>query len=131
MSSDFDLARAESRGCVFCGGLGLRTVFAPGYDGRPTQFDHTSFVYAARVAATCLCTLGRLIRSRMPEEVRHRTPEIDMICQGRSSWLLDDPTEADWGLDDESIDPTAPASPEAFTAFWRNVRVSRVAKPIP
>ena len=44
---------------------------------------------------------------------------------------LDDPTEADWDLDDESHDPTAPASPAAFQAFWRNVRVSRVAKPVP
>ena len=33
MATDLDLARADSRDCPFCNGEGMRTVFAPGYDG--------------------------------------------------------------------------------------------------
>ena len=95
MATDFDIARAESRDCEFCQGTGLHTVFAPGYDGNPTQFDHAGFVYVARTTATCRCPLGRFIRSRWSEDVRRRTPEVEMICQGRSTWSLDDPTADD------------------------------------
>ena len=77
-----DIARADSRDCQFCNGDGMRTVFAPGYNGDAIVRDREDRAYVARTVATCLCSLGRYIRSRMPEDVRRRTPEIDLIAPG-------------------------------------------------
>jgi hypothetical protein len=125
MTSDLDIARADSRDCTFCNGDGMRAVFAPGYNGDAIVRDREDRAYGARVVATCLCPLGRFIRAKMPDDVRCRTPEVDLIAQGRSLWLLDDPTE------EPVVDSSAPADDASWRNLWRLIREGRIAKPIP
>ena len=58
-----DIARADSRDCQFCNGDGMRTVFAPGYDGDAIVRDSENRAYVARTVATCRCSLGHFIRA--------------------------------------------------------------------
>jgi hypothetical protein len=126
-----DIATADSRDCAFCCGQGITTVYAPGYNGNAIMRDSNDQPYSARTVAHCFCPLGRFIRAKAPEDVRRRTPEVDMVAQGRSLWSLVDPTESSLYDSTSNVDEASQVTPDAFLKFWRRVRVSRVAKPIP
>ena len=87
-----DIARADSQDCKYCQGSGLVTVYAPNYDGSPFAITASGIKYASRVVAHCFCPLGRFIRAATKEDVRRRIPEVSNVLDGRSRWLLVDPT---------------------------------------
>ncbi len=124
-ASALAIATADSRDCAFCSGQGMATVYAPGYTGSAIAQLPDGRRYVARTTAHCMCPLGRFVRAAAKEDVRRRTPEVGDIAQGRSHWSLDDPTE-------EPVDnPTAPVDAAAFRRLWRQIHVSRIAKPVP
>jgi hypothetical protein len=92
-TAEHDLAALESQDCPYCEGTGMVPVYAPQHDGTGLcrQWDETPF--ATVVGAHCCCSLGRWTRDRNKPDVRQRIPSIQDILDGRSRWMLEDPTE--------------------------------------
>jgi hypothetical protein len=81
-------AKAASRGCEYCGGEGLATVWHPSPD--PT------IGIPRTIAAFCTCPHGRYMMktSRMVNEWRgvyRGTPDLARVLGGKSIWLAHDP----------------------------------------
>lgn len=94
-TAEHDLAVLESKDCPQCGGNGMVPVYAPQHNGTGLcrQFDETPF--ATVVGAHCRCNLGQWIRSRNKRDIWERVPKVQDILDGRSRWMLEDPTEDD------------------------------------
>jgi len=92
-ASEHDLAALGSRDCPHCGGNGMVSVYAPQHNGTGLcrQFDETPFVTV--VGAHCRCSLGRWTRERNKQDILQRVPWVQDILDGRSRWMLEDPTE--------------------------------------
>ena len=103
-------------------GAGIVPVFHPRYDGNAIGVTQNGQRFCATGAAHCGCELGRWIRDHVPPEVQARIPRVEDILDGRSHWLLADPTE------DGSI-PPGRSTQEDFDAFWRKVESNRMLKP--
>ncbi len=93
-------AEQSSRYCLHCMGGGFATVFDPEYNGSPTitkvHPNGDKRVRAARVAAYCICLLGRWIEAnhrKHASDVHKRTPDFADIHKRSSYWLEIDPTE--------------------------------------
>lgn len=92
--------RARSRDCPYCEGQGLAVVYSPTYRGHPlervrpasgpTTLGH---LVPAMVNASCLCPLGRWMRTRLKPEDLARTPDYADVLAGRSRWRARDPRE--------------------------------------
>ena len=129
-SDAYLIAEADSKDCRICGGEGMATVYAPGYDGSVLRRDNLGRPFVARAMAYCLCPLGRHLRASSSEDVIRRTLDVVNIREGFSDWSLVDPTE------DRVDDPGRPVTKDDFDAFWvmaANLRVTldaeRVAEP--
>lgn len=111
-TAERDQAQRESRGCRHCRGGGLAVVFHRDYDGRGwveiDAMDRDGEVrpraIAARVAAHCVCPMGRFMRRNNDDETNARIPSLQDIFDGRSRWLADDPTRPD-GMPAERLAP--------------------------
>ena len=119
-SSEYDLAKADSKDCEFCNGQGMRLVYLPWYRGDPIVTSKTGERFLGRVAAYCRCPLGMFMRDHAKPDEQRRTPWVEDICRGKSRWLLDDPTESKV-LSRESNDPV---SAESFRIFRRRLAAS-------
>lgn len=124
-TSPLECAQADSRDCPFCDGQGMATVYAPGYNSHAVGVARNYQRHVLRTMAFCRCALGQYMRAMAKDDVRRRTPEVEEIAQGRSQWLLDDPTE------EPLVDPSSPADEASWRNLWRQIRESRIAKPIP
>jgi hypothetical protein len=124
-ASPLECAKADSRDCPFCHGEGMATVYAPGYSSHAIGVAGNYQRHVLRTMATCRCALGQYMRAAMKDDVRRRTPDVEQIAQGRSEWLLDDPTE------EPLADPSALADEASWRNLWRQIRESRITKPIP
>lgn len=119
-SSEHDLAKARSQDCPYCHGGGSRTVFHPAYRGEAIGVTQDGRRFVARVSAHCRCTLGVFMRDHAKPADRRFIPWIEDICTGRSSWLLDDPTESRI----VGAEPNDPATAESFQIFRRRLAAS-------
>jgi hypothetical protein len=129
-SDAFLVAEMDSKDCRICGGEGMATVYAPGYDGSALRRDNLGRPFVARTMAHCSCPLGRHIRASWKEDLIRRTPDVVDIMDIRQRWSLIDPTK------DFVDDPGRPVTKDDFDAFWvmaANLRVTldaeRVAEP--
>jgi len=121
-SDAFLVAEMDSKDCRICGGEGMATVYAPGYDGSALRRDNLGRLFVARTMAHCSCPLGRHIRASSKEDVVRRTPDVMDISEGYSSWSLIDPTE------DPVDDLHRPVAKEDFDAFRRMLEYRRIVQ---
>lgn len=124
-TSVIDAARSDSRDCPFCDGEGMITVYAPLYKGEVFVVTPDGRKYVARTTAHCRCRLGRYMRAQTKEEIRRSIPDVEDIATGRSRWLVVSPIEK------PLVDSSSPVDEASWRKWWRRVRVSRIAKPIP
>jgi len=101
--TDIRSAKAASRGCEYCSGEGLATIFRTGYDGAAYKIDHDADGVERRVvmrtSAYCVCLAGRWVMDAHRKdslEVFKRIPDLQDVLTKGSSWWVDDPTEPEY-----------------------------------
>jgi len=92
-TSEHDLVALESRECSYCGGCGMVSVYAPQHDGTGLYRRGDDTPFPTVVGAHCCCNLGRWMRDRNKLDIRQRVPWIQDILNGKSRWMLENPTE--------------------------------------
>ena len=127
-SPERDRAQADSRGCRYCSGEGMVIVFHPQYTGSPViEFkchDRGWVRTAGRVAAHCVCKMGRWMRERTDEEMLRCIPDYQKCLDGESFWLPDDPTDTEDMIRDRERDRGGSAA-EMAQRLGRQMAVSR------
>lgn len=105
-----ETAMAASAGCEHCDGSGIVFVFHAEYQGDPIivaeQADGTVRRFLGRASKMCRCDYGRWVLNRIRDADRRladRLDGIDAVIEGRSRWLLEDPSRRD--------QPAAPYTP--------------------
>lgn len=91
------------QGCGRCGGSGVVTVFHPRYTGSVVIAvdvagpggEVRKAQQPGRVAAHCVCPMGRWVRSKLDVETSRRMPDLGDVLEGKSRWLAEDPSVAE------------------------------------
>lgn len=99
IADSLETAKRQSAQCGWCDGHGMRQVFHPRYKGSQVimidREDDRGEVRkrptAARVAAHCICPLGRYMRAKTDDDNRPRIPDLQRVLEGRSLWMAHDP----------------------------------------
>jgi len=119
-----EAARKVARGCEYCHGEGLATIFHRLYDGAPyvsrPAADGTPRRWVTRTTAYCVCEAGRVIamnhQKHSPDafaKMKDLAEIVDDLANGREQpWSPDDPTD--------THDPTA---------SWSKLRAQMVRTP--
>lgn len=115
-------AEAKSRGCVYCSGHGMATIYSPDFRGAATEVIDGR-VRLLRSAAYCVCAAGRWMLIRHQQECKdlfRRTFDLYDVVSGRApGWMVDDPRG------EPNISP--PADMETFPD-WKSLVVAFGAK---